>query len=196
MRVLVIYAHPVATSYAAAMRDAVLRGLARADHEAHVIDLYAEGFDPRLSAPEFAIYNDNDRNQAALADHIAHVRGAEALVFVFPTWWYGLPAILKGWLDRTLVPGVAFSLDPDGGKIRPELTHIRLLAAVTSCGSPWWFAKWVGEPHRRILMRGIRALCGARCKKLWLAHFNMDTAQKSSLARHLLKIEQRFAKLR
>lgn len=196
MRVLVIYAHPVETSYVAAMRDAVLRGLAANGHETRVTDLYAEGFDPRLSASEFAIYNDNDRNQVALADHIAHIRWAEALVFVFPTWWYGLPAILKGWLDRTLVPGVAFMLDPKGGKIRPELTHIRLLAAVTSCGSPWWFAKWVGEPHRRILMRGIRALCGPRCKTLWLAQFNMDTAQKSSLARHLLKIEQRFAKLR
>tara|TARA_R110000868_G_scaffold58025_11_gene179016 strand:+ start:250 stop:840 length:591 start_codon:yes stop_codon:yes gene_type:complete len=196
MRVLVIYAHPVETSYVAAMRDAVLRGLAVNGHEIRVTDLYAEGFDPRLSASEFAIYNDNDRNQVALADHIAHIRWAEALVFVFPTWWYGLPAILKGWLDRTLVPGVAFTLDPKGGKIRPELTHIRLLAAVTSCGSPWWFAKWVGEPHRRILLRGIRALCGPRCKTLWLAHFNMDTAQKSSLARHLLKIEQRFAKLR
>ena len=71
MRVLVIYAHPVATSYVAAMRDAVLRGLAVNGHEARVIDLYAEGFDPRLSASEFAIYNDNDRNQATLAGHIA-----------------------------------------------------------------------------------------------------------------------------
>ena len=196
MRVLVIYAHPVETSYVAAMRDAVLRGLAVNGHETRVTDLYAEGFDPRLSASELAIYNDNDRNQAVLADHIAHIRWAEALVFVFPTWWYGLPAILKGWLDRTLVPGVAFSLDPKGGNIRPGLTHIRLLAGVTSCGSSWWYAKWVGEPHRRILLRGIRALCGVHCKTLWMAQFNMDTAQKSSLARHLLKIEQRFAKLR
>lgn len=196
MRILVIYAHPVDTSYVAAMRDAVLKGLAHNNHETRVLDLYAQNFEPRLSAEEHRVYLDETRNQVSVAEHIALLRWAEGLVFVFPTWWYGLPAILKGWLDRTLAPGVAFSLDEGGGAIRPGLTHIRLLAGVTSCGSPWWFAKYVGEPHRRILMRGIAALCGRGLTKIWLAKFNMDKAEKSVLARHLAKVEQRFSRLR
>ena len=195
MRVLVIYAHPVETSYVAAMRDAVLSGLARSNHETRVLDLYAKNFDPRLSAEEHRVYLDPTQNQISVAEHIADIRWAEGLVFVFPTWWYGLPAILKGWLDRTLAPGVAFTLDEKGGPIRPGLTHIRLLAGVTSCGSPWWFAKYVGEPHRRILMRGIAALCGRGLTKIWLAKFNMDKAENSALARYLQKVEQRFARL-
>ena len=51
-----------------------------------------------------------DRNTRNVADHVAAIRWAEALVFVYPTWWYGLPAILKGWLDRVWVPEVAFTL--------------------------------------------------------------------------------------
>ncbi|MDO8290004.1 MAG: NAD(P)H-dependent oxidoreductase [Parvibaculum sp.] len=195
MRVLVVYAHPIETSYVAALRDAVLAGLAQSHHETRVIDLYAQNFDPRLSAQEHRVYEDESQNQITVAEHIALIRWAEGLVFVFPTWWYGLPAILKGWLDRTLAPGVAFTIDTRGGVIRPGLTHIRLIAGVTSCGSPWWFAKYVGEPHRRILMRGIGALCARRARKIWLAKFNMDRAEKSALARHLQKVEQRFARL-
>jgi len=196
MRILVIYAHPVDTSYVAALRDAVLKGLGAHSHETRVLDLYKQNFEPRLSAEEHRVYLDETQNQNTVAEHIALIRWAEGLVFVFPTWWYGLPAILKGWLDRTLAPGVAFTLDEKGGNIRPGLTHIRLIAGVTSCGSPWWFAKYVGEPHRRILMRGIAALCARRTRKIWLAKFNMDQAEKSALARHLQKVEQRFAALR
>ena len=196
MRILVIYAHPVDTSFVAALRDAVLKGLGAHNHETRVLDLYKQNFEPRLSAEEHRVYLDETQNQNTVAEHIALIRWAEGLVFVFPTWWYGLPAILKGWLDRTLAPGVAFTLDEKGGNIRPGLTHIRLIAGVTSCGSPWWFAKYVGEPHRRILMRGIAALCARRTRKIWLAKFNMDQAEKSALARHLQKVEQRFAALR
>ncbi|MES1989718.1 MAG: NAD(P)H-dependent oxidoreductase [Pseudomonadota bacterium] len=196
MRILVIYAHPVDTSYVAAMRDAVLEGLGTGNHDTRILDLYAQNFEPCLSAEEHRLYLDETQNQNTIAEHIALIRWAEGLVFVFPTWWYGPPAILKGWLDRTLAPGVAFMLDEKGGDIRPGLTHIRLIAGVTSCGSSWWFAKYVGEPHRRILMRGIAALCARGVSKIWLAKFNMDQAEKPALARHLRKIEQRFAALR
>lgn len=195
MRVLLVHAHPMPNSFCAAMRDAVLRGLAQNNHEVRVLDLYAIEFEPRFSAHERAIYLDEANNQEPVADQIELIRWAEGMVFVFPTWWYGLPAILKGWLDRCFPPGLAFRLDERGAAIRPGLTHIRMLAGVTSCGSTWRYAKWVGEPHRRILMRGIGALCAPRCAKIWLAHFNMDTASRASLAGYLDKIEQRFSRL-
>jgi putative NADPH-quinone reductase len=196
MRILLVHAHPVAESFGAAMRDAVLRGLAAHGHEVCVLDLYATGFEPRFSAEERLAYQDETRNQAHVEEHVALVKWAEGMVFVFPTWWYDMPAILKGWFDRCFPPGVAFTMHQGGGVIRPGLTHIRLLAAVTSCGSPWWFARYVGEPHRRVIMRGIGALCARRCRKIWLAHFKMDTSGRASLARYLARIERRFAAIR
>lgn len=196
MRVLLVYAHPVAESFGAAMRDAALRGLARAGHEVRVVDLYAENFEPRLSRQERLDYQDETKNTFQVRKHVADLQWAEGLAFVFPTWWYGLPAILKGWFDRTFAPGIAFHM-ADGGKvIRPALTNIRLLVGITSCGSPWWFAKYVGEPHRRIIMRGIHALCGRPCKTAWMALFKMDSATDAARARYLRKIETRMARLR
>jgi len=195
MRILLVHAHPVEESFGAAMRDAVLKGLKAHEHEVRVIDLYAMGFEPRLSAEERLLYEDETQNQKHVADHVELIRWAEGMVFVFPTWWYDMPAILKGWLDRCFPPGVAFELKDGGGTLIPALTHIRLLAAVTSCGSPWWFSKYVGEPHRRVIMRGIRALCARRCRKIWLAHFKMDTATPKSLEAYLSKIQRRFAKI-
>lgn len=196
MRILLVYAHPVEDSFGAAMRDAVLRGLAVHAHDVRTLDLYAMHFEPRLSAHEREIYQDETQNQKAVAEHVALIKWAEGMVFVFPTWWYDMPAILKGWFDRCFPPGVAFAIKDGGGNLVPRLTHIRLLAVVTSCGSPWWFAKYVGEPHRRIIMRGIRALCARRTRKIWLAHFKMDTAAKPALKRYLTRIESKFAKLR
>ena len=194
MKVLVVYCHPVAESFCAAMRDAALRGLEAAGHETRLIDLYADNFDPRLTCEERLDYQDETRNTANVADQVALVEWAEGLVFVFPTWWYGLPAMLKGWFDRVWVPGVAFDMPESGKVIRPAMTHIRAIAGITSCGSPWWWMKVVGEPHRRIIMRGLAALCARRPTRLWLACYLMDTASEQKRERYLRKIEARMAK--
>jgi putative NADPH-quinone reductase len=121
MRALVVYCHPKETSFTAAVRDVVLDRLRAAGAEVRLRDLYAEGFDPRLTAHDLDIYEDEAVNGAAFAGEIADLRWCDTLIFVYPTWWYGLPAMLKGWLDRVLVPGVAFLMPEPGGTIRPGL---------------------------------------------------------------------------
>lgn len=195
MRVLVVYCHPSPESFVAAMRDAAVAGLEQAGHETRVLDLYAEDFDPRFSAKEHAAYPDPAINRAGLEAQIAHLEWAEGLVLVFPTWWYDMPAMLKGWLDRIWLPGVAFDLPPNGGMIRPKLHNIRLMAGVTSCGASWWWSKLVGEPHRRILMRGMRALCAPGCKQLWLGCYRMDSATRNKRDRYLAAVRRRMARV-
>jgi len=95
MRVLVVYAHPLSDSFAAALRDAVVARLRESGHEVDHCDLYAEGFDPVLTAPERRAYNTATPDLTAVKAHVARLRAAEALVLCFPTWWYGMPAILK-----------------------------------------------------------------------------------------------------
>src|SRR2546423_12832050 len=117
MRYLVIYAHPVEESYVSALHRCVTRALAEAGHEVDDCDLYAEGFDPVLSRPERQAYHAVGRNTSHAATHIERLLRAEALVFVFPTWWYGVPAMLKGYLDCVWGPGGAFEVD--NGRTRP-----------------------------------------------------------------------------
>ncbi|MDP3896322.1 MAG: NAD(P)H-dependent oxidoreductase [Mesorhizobium sp.] len=195
MRVLLVYCHPVPESFCASVRDEALRTLAAGGHEVRLLDLYAENFDPVMRAEERRRYNDLPAEHHALQDHIAHLRWAEALVFVYPTWWYGLPAMLKGWLDRVWAPGVAFAL-PDGkGKIKPLMTHVTRLVVLTTCGAPGWWSHVIGHPGRKTILRGIRALCAPRCRTLFLAHYLMDSSTVETRRAFLEKVRRKLAKL-
>ncbi|MEQ8966551.1 MAG: NAD(P)H-dependent oxidoreductase [Azospirillaceae bacterium] len=193
MHVLLVHAHPVPESYNAALRDAVRAALEAAGHSVDLLDLYAEGFVPVLSAEERRIYHDVDDNLRPVAREVERLRAAEALVLVYPTWWYGMPAILKGWFDRVWLPGVAFTLPEGGGPIRPALTGIRKIGVVTSSGSPRWFLRgYMGDPGRRVILRGLKPLCAPRARSLWLCHYSMDASTPESRARFLGRVDRAF----
>lgn len=189
MRALVIYCHPNPESFTAAVRDTVIDRLERAGAQVRLIDLYAEGFDACLSARELADYEDEAVNCGPVQAHVDALRWCDTLVFVYPTWWYGLPARLKGWLDRVMVPGVAF-LMPDAAHpdIRPGLTHVTGMAVFTTCGASRWLTALVGAPGKRTLLRGVRAICARRCKTSFAAHYLMDSSTPDSRAAHLARV--------
>src|SRR6478672_5869903 len=174
MRVLVVYAHPLSDSFAAALRDTVVQRLHAAGHEVDHCDLYAERFDPVLTPAERRAYNTPHPDLSAVDTHVARLRAAEALVLCFPTWWYGMPAILKGWFDRVWLPGVAFHNPPQGGPIKRGLVNIQKLAAVTSYNSPRWFMLfYMRDPGKTVLMRGFTRLIAPGARTHYLAHYDM-----------------------
>jgi putative NADPH-quinone reductase len=189
MRFLVVYAHPVEDSFHAAIHRRVVKTLTDAGHEVDDCDLYAEGFLPVLSREERRAYHNVDANRGFAAKEIERLRQCQGLVLVFPTWWFGMPAILKGWFDRVWIPGVAFALAD--GQTRPLLLGIVRFAVVTTYGSPWRVIRMVmGDPNRKVLMRGIRILLSRKARTLWLAMYNMDFADEASCGRFLEKVER------
>jgi NAD(P)H dehydrogenase (quinone) len=196
MRALVIYCHPKEGSFTSAVRDRVLERLAAAGGEVRVVDLYRDGFQPVLTGPEWQGYLDAPDNLAPVSREVADLRWCDTLIFVYPTWWYGLPAMLKGWLDRVLLPEVAF-LMPDGVNrtIRPGLGHITRLGVFTTCGASWWLTQIVGAPGKRTLMRGVGFLCAPRRRTVFAAHYLMDSSTADSRARHLDKVGERMDRL-
>jgi NAD(P)H dehydrogenase (quinone) len=197
MRILVVYCHPCPESFVAAVLQSALTGLARGGHEVRVLDLHAMGFDPVMRAQERRDYHSPAINEQPVSEHLAALRWCEAVIFVYPTWWYGPPAMLKGWLDRVWVPHATFTMPADGKPIGPVLTQIRLIAAITTLGSPWWWWTLVmRSPGRRIMLTGLRALCGRRCRTLWLALHRMDEISDGDRKRFLAKVESRMASLR
>jgi putative NADPH-quinone reductase len=198
MRILVVYAHPSPQSFCRAALERVLAGLAVGGHEVDVLDLYAEGFNPVIDEAEWRTYmNEPARLEAVMSRHIELVRRAEGLVFVFPTWLFSAPAMLKGWLERVFIPGVSFSL-PEQGQQAPSslLRHIRLVAGVTSTGTPWWLMAAAGFPGKRLIRRALRLGFAVRCQNLWLCIHSMETNTHAQRARHLERIERRFARVR
>ncbi|WP_108482644.1 NAD(P)H-dependent oxidoreductase [Oceaniglobus ichthyenteri] len=196
MRALVVYCHPKPDSFTAAVRDVVLDQLKEAGAEIRLSDLYSRGFPPALTDEELTLYLDETRNSAPVQQDVDDLKWCDTLIFVYPTWWYGLPAVLKGWLDRAMVPGVAFKMPDEVHKtIRPGLQHITRLGVFTTCGASWWLTQLVGAPGKRTLMRGLRLNCAITCKTAFAAHYLMDSATPDSLAAHLLKVRTKMIRL-
>jgi NAD(P)H dehydrogenase (quinone) len=170
--------------------------LQAAGAEVRLHDLYAEGFQPVLSPAEWQGYLDCPQNCASVDARVADLRWCDTLIFVYPTWWYGLPAILKGWLDRVMLPDVAF-LMPDGVNrtIRPGLQHIGRMGVFTTCGASRWLTWFVGAPGKRTLMRGVGLLLKPRKRSVFAAHYLMDSSTPESRHRHLERVAAKMDRL-
>ena len=199
MNVLVVFCHPTRESFTGAALDRVLMGLAATRHQVQTIDLYAEGFRPELSRAERAAHLTDHRTspelRADVAVHLELLRWAEAIVFVHPTWWSGQPAMLKGWFDRVLVNGVAWTLPEGADRIRPMLTQVRRLVVVTSHGSTKFVNALEGEGGKRVVSRALRALCSRRCRTSWIAIYDIDRAPAERRAAFLDRVERTLARL-
>lgn len=192
MRVLVVYAHPVETSFCAALHARVVDTLRAGGHEVDDCDLYGEDFEPRLSREERLGYHDVPQNRDPVAPHVDRLLAAEALVLVFPVWNYGFPAILKGYFDRVFLPGVSFRLED--GKVSPNLSHLKRITAITTYGGTRLRAFVLGDAPRKIVKRLLRATSpGARVD--YRALYDMNRNDRATLDKHLesvVRLMERF----
>ncbi|SEQ59608.1 NAD(P)H dehydrogenase (quinone) [Thalassovita taeanensis] len=123
MKVLIVYAHNEPKSFSAALLERSIRCLTEAGHEIRVSDLYEMGFNPVASADDFESRRFSDALQYDREQKFSHEQGAfaqdiqteidkllwcDTLILQFPLWWWSVPAIMKGWIDRVLVNGVAY----------------------------------------------------------------------------------------
>ncbi|MEP0325199.1 NAD(P)H-dependent oxidoreductase [Bauldia litoralis] len=186
MRVLVVFAHPVETSFNAATHQAVLDGLAKAGHIVDDCDLYAEGFNPVLSREERLNYHDEAICRKPVESYVDRVLAADALVLVHPVWNFGYPAILKGFFDRVFLPGVSFELKD--GKVKPTLHNIRKLAAVATYGGSRWRAMLVGDPPRKVTKRAVRAVIHPMARTVYLPLYDMNRNNAATRDAFLRKV--------
>ena len=195
MRALVVVANPDPASYGHALAEAAAAGLRAGGHDVAHLDLYAIGFRAAMSPDDRRAYEaDHPIIDPIVAEHAELVRRAELLVFVYPTWWSGLPAILKGWLERVMVPGVGFRFDADG-RVRPGLTHVRRIVGIATYGSPRAYVAAINDNGRRTLTRTLRLSCGWRARPLWLGLYRMDTRDDADRAAFLTRVHDRMARL-
>ena len=176
MKLLLVYCHPDPQSFAAAIRSTAVQALRAAGHELHEIDLYAQGFNPVFSAAEKASYlSDTAQNIAGVSAHVQALQAADGWVVIYPTWFYGAPAMLKGWLERVWLPGVTFNIATAKQRtIGGALGNIKLFVGITTSGAPWWWLKWIGDPGRSLFMKGLKPLYAKGCRMTWLQLYNMN----------------------
>ncbi len=183
--VLVLYAHPCDESYSSALHRIVVETLGERGWSVDDCDLYAEGFSPVLTGEERRNYHDLENNVAPVSSYVARLRAADALIFCFPVWNFGYPAILKGFLDRVFLPGVSFRLED--GKVAPNLTNIGKLAAVTTYGGTRIQAILAGDPPRRCISRAVRYVTRPT-RTRYLALYDLNRASDAKRDGFLKKV--------
>ncbi len=197
MRLLLVFCHPDPASYGAALRTTAVEALTVAGHELREIDLYALSFNPVFSADEKRTYlSATEHNIANVAEHVDALRWAEGWVVVYPTWFYGPPAMLKGWLERVWLPGVTFRVAVAKQRtIGGELRNIRRFVGITTSGSPWWWLTLIGNPGRSLFMRGLRPLYAKGCRMKWLQLHNMNHVTQAEREGFLAKVRRELASI-
>jgi putative NADPH-quinone reductase len=194
MRVLVIFAHPDPDSFNAALHREILSVLTASKHEVDDLDLYAEGFDPVLSVEERRSYFDPAKNRDRVKGYAERIENAEALVFCFPTWCLGPPAILKGFFDRVMVPGVSFKVEKDGTLV-PNLRHIKCVASIVTYGRNRITLGWFGDPPRRMMTRYIRWFVSENAKIRYLGFYNLHKPDRRKNEKFIRKVKNTIAGL-
>jgi NAD(P)H dehydrogenase (quinone) len=172
MRAMVVYAHPVETSFNAAIYATVMETLRQRGHEVDPCDLYAENFPAIISREDRLLYHQVPANRALARPWIERLEAADGLVLVFPTWVFGPPAILKGFCEKVFLPGVAFELVD--GKVRGAMRHLKRVGGVSTYGGTRLRAFLAGDPPRKLLTRMLRAYVGPGVPVSFLGCYDMN----------------------
>ena len=184
-RALVVFAHPVPESLNAAAHKVVVETLEARGWEVDDCDLYAEGFNPVLSTEERRNYHNTDINVVPVQDYVDRLRAADAVIFCHPVWNFGYPAILKGWFDRVMLPGVVFELN--NGKLAPCLNNVRKIASVCTYGATAWRAFLAGDPPRKLLKRAVWGTVRPE-KTKYIAQYDMNKVTPAECERFLARV--------
>ena len=191
MKCLVVIAHPLHDSLCKQLSAQVENKLKQQHHEVMREDLYAQQFDPVLSVPERASYYAGQYDASNITEQVNRLQRAEALILLFPTWWFGFPAILKGWFDRVWGPGIAYDHASDYGPIKPRLQNLQKVLVITTLGSPWWVDRLVmWQPVKRIIKLALLGACAKQARLQFLSLYNSENLDAQRINAFKYKIEK------
>lgn len=193
MRALVVLAHPLSDSLCAHLSHEAVAGLRARGASVDVLDLYAEGFEPALTAAERRLHYATPQPGPDIVPLQQRLAAADTLVLVFPTWWFSMPAILKGWFDRVWAPKFAFE---HGTPIKPLLTSLKSCLVVTTLGSPWWVDLLVmRRPVRRVIKTGLIYACAPQARFEMLSFHAAETADAAQVEGFVRRLRKAIGQL-
>jgi putative NADPH-quinone reductase len=186
MRVMAIIDHPRPDSFNHAILGAAVDGLRSAGHEVDVLDLNAERFDPVMRVEELAVYTAGKWLDPKVGEYQGRLDKADYLYLVFPVWWESMPALLKGFFDKVLLPGWAFAEED----FSPLLGHIRGATVITTMGAP----KAVHTSVVPALCKGTLEACGVGPTR-WINFLEVGNVSVGQRAEWLAQVEEGARKL-
>ena len=173
--VLIINGHPDKDSFNYALSASFKEGLAKTNCSIEEINIAELSFNPNL---QFG-YRKRMEPEPDLLIAISKIKQADHLVWIFPMWWYGYPAIMKGFIDRTFLPGIAFENVP--GKIFHKKLFLGKSAhlIITADTPAWYDALFMRSPLINQFKKGTLKFCGIKPVKVtYLASIKYATPEK------------------
>lgn len=193
MNCLVVLVHPLNNSLCHYLAIKTINHLKEKGYTVSIKDLYKEEFDPVLTKAERISYYESKFDGKQVQSDIEQLKAAESLILIFPTWWFGFPAILKGWFDRVWAPGHAYEHASDYGPIKQCLSNLKEMKVVTTLGSPWWVDAFIlRKPVKRVLKTALLGACTKQCNFKMLSLYNSEKVTKKRVAQFVAKIESKF----
>lgn len=162
MHALIVVAHHDPQSLTHGVAAQVAAGLTASGHTVEIADLSAEGFDPRYTAADHQVHRNRATPAADVLAEQARIDRADALVLVFPIYWWSLPGLLKGWIDRVFVNGWAIDYGPDTPVVK-KLGHLQVhLLALGAADDDAFDRHGYAKAMRTQIDYGIFDYCGAQ----------------------------------
>jgi len=185
MKYLVVLAHPLKKSLCHHLLDNLVSNLELNGHQIQVKDLYSEKFIGELTETERKSYFSGAYDSCEVENDIRQLKEAEALVIIFPTWWFSFPAILKGWFDRVWVPGHAFEFSSSAS----PMLNLKEIKVITTLGASWWVDKFVMKsPIKRIIRDALMRNCTKNCEFSMLSLYNSENISDLALDKFIKKM--------
>lgn len=191
MKCLVVVAHPLKNSLCNYLTEKTINHLEDKGYKITIKDLYKEKFDPVLTEEERISYYECQFDDKQVQSDISQLKEAESLVLIFPTWWFGFPAILKGWFDRVWAPGHAYEHASDFGPIKQCLGNLKEMRVITTLGSPWWVDFFIlRKPVKKVLKIALLGACAKSCNFKMLSLYESENLTDSKIENFIRKIKR------
>jgi len=196
MKVAIIFNHPYDGSFCNAILSSVLTGLEKGNHEADVIHLDKDGFNPVMTSSDLKAFRDKKPNDPKVIEYGSRISQADHLIFIFPIWWELMPAMTKGFIDKVIFPGVAYDYsNKSNTAMKPLWLKLKGVSMITTMNTPsviYWGL--LGNAIQKAVLRGTFWKLGYKNRK-WISFNMVKMVSAEKRKKWLIGIEEKFAAL-
>lgn len=205
MKVLVIFNHPYDGSFCAAILAAVQKGLMAGGHGCDIIHLDRDNFDPVMRSKDLQAFVTARTDAEGFAqlldpqvvDYKERIQRAEHIIFIFPIWWELMPALMKGFVDKVIFPGIVYDqTDGTGGGMVSRLKALRGVTVITTMNTPSLIYRLIfGNAIKKALLTGTFWKIGVRNRK-WINLSSVKSRTREKRQKWLARIETQMQRLK
>lgn len=197
LKVVIVFNHPYEGSFCNAILQSVSKGLKEANHEIDLIHLDKDNFNPVMTAADLKAFRDKKPIDIKVIEYEKRIKAADHLILIFPIWWELMPALMKGFVDKVIFPGVAYDYTNSNNTLmKPLWTNIKSVTMITTMNTPNWLY-WLlfGNAIKKAMMLGTFWKMGYKNRK-WISFNQVKMVSQEKREKWLHSIENRFRGLK